>query len=65
MERSKSAALGDATDSPRRNLSPSEEHWASVCKDTLSAGDTGDVGSVPGQEDTLKEGMAAHSSILG
>ena len=24
----------------------------------------GDVGSIPGQEDPLEEGMAAHSSIL-
>ena len=29
-----------------------------------NAGDTGDVGSVPGQEDPLAEGMATHSSIL-
>ena len=28
------------------------------------AGDTGDVGSIPGQEDPLEEGMATHSSIL-
>ena len=29
-----------------------------------NAGDTGDVGSVPGQEDPLAEGMATHSCIL-
>ena len=28
-----------------------------------SAGDIRDVGSIPGLEDLLKEGMAAHSSI--
>ena len=30
-----------------------------------NAGDTGDVGLVPGLEDPLEEGMATHSSILG
>ena len=29
-----------------------------------SAGDAGDVGSIPGWEDPLKEGMATHSRIL-
>ena len=29
-----------------------------------SAGDIADVGSVPGREDPLKEGLATHSSIL-
>ena len=29
-----------------------------------SAGDIRDVGSIPGWEDTLKEDMATHSSIL-
>ena len=29
-----------------------------------NAGDAGDVGSVPGLEDSLKEDMASHSSIL-
>ena len=29
-----------------------------------SAGDIRDAGSVPGQEDPLEEGTAAHSSIL-
>ena len=28
------------------------------------AGDAGDVGSIPGQEDPLEEKMATHSSIL-
>ena len=28
-----------------------------------SAGELGDPGSIPGQEDPLKEGMATHSSI--
>ena len=28
------------------------------------AGDAGDVGSIPGQEDPLKKEMATHSSIL-
>ena len=28
------------------------------------AGDSGDVGSIPGQEDPLEEKMATHSSIL-
>ena len=30
----------------------------------VNAGDTGDMGSIPGQEDALKEEMATHSSIL-
>ena len=29
-----------------------------------SSADAGDVGSIPGQEDPLEEGMATHSSIL-
>ena len=29
-----------------------------------NAGDKRDVGSILGQEDTLKEGMATHSSIV-
>ena len=29
-----------------------------------SAGDIRDVGSIPGSEDPLKEGMVRHSSIL-
>ena len=29
-----------------------------------NAGDAGDVGSIPGQEDPLVEGMAIHSSVL-
>ena len=29
-----------------------------------SAGDTADVGLVPGWEDPLEEGMATHSSVL-
>ena len=29
-----------------------------------SAGDIRDVGSIPGSEDPLKEGMVTHSSIL-
>ena len=29
-----------------------------------NAGDTGDLGSVPGQEDPLEEGTATHSGIL-
>ena len=29
-----------------------------------NAGDTKDVGSIPGQEDPLKKEMATHSSIL-
>ena len=30
----------------------------------VSAGDVRDVGSIPGQEDLLEEGMATHSSVL-
>ena len=30
-----------------------------------SAGDIADVGSVPGWEDPLEEGMTTHSSVLG
>ena len=29
-----------------------------------SARNSGDLGSIPGQEDTLEKGMATHSSIL-
>ena len=29
-----------------------------------SSADEGDVGSIPGQEDPLEEGMATHASIL-
>ena len=29
-----------------------------------NAGDVNDTGSIPGQEDSLEEGMATHSSIL-
>ena len=37
----------------------------SVGKDsTCNAGDSGDAGSIPGQEDPLGKGMASHSSIL-
>ena len=31
---------------------------------TCSAGDTGDSGSIPGQEDPLEKEMATHSRIL-
>ena len=31
---------------------------------SCNAGDTGDLGSIPGQEDPLGEEMANHSSIL-
>ena len=31
---------------------------------TCNAGDTGDVGSILGQEDPLEKGMATHSNIL-
>ena len=30
----------------------------------VRAGDVRDVGSIPGREDLLEEGMATHSSIL-
>ena len=30
----------------------------------INAGDIRDVGSIPGSEDPLEEGMATHSSIL-
>ena len=38
--------------------------WLSSKETTCKAGATGDVGSMPGQEDLLEEGMATHSSIL-
>ena len=31
---------------------------------TCNAGDTGDMGSIPGSGRSLEEGMATHSSIL-
>ena len=37
MEKSKTAALGDAADSLRRNLSLSEEHWASSMAQRVKA----------------------------
>ena len=45
------------------------ERWASqvvlvVKKLPAKAGDKRDVGSIPGSEDLLEEGMATHSSIL-
>ena len=30
----------------------------------VNAGDKGDAGLIPGQEDPLQEGMATHSSVL-
>ena len=30
----------------------------------VNAGDTGDMGTIPGQEDLLEEEVATHSSIL-
>ena len=44
------------------------ERWASqvvlvVKKPPAKAGDKRDVGSIPGSEDPLEEGMATHSSI--
>ena len=49
-------------------LNVSEMTWASPVtqhkESTCSAGDTGDMGSIPGLEDPLKEEMATHSSIL-
>ena len=38
--------------------------WLSSKDSAYSAGDAGDMGSVPGSEDPLEEGMAAYSSIL-
>ena len=37
---------------------------AVVKNSPASVGDARDVGSIPGQEDPLQEGMATHSSIL-
>ena len=38
--------------------------WLSGKEFTSNAGDTGDVGLIPGWEDPLVEGMVTHSSIL-
>ena len=39
--------------------------WWLRCKESAcNAGATGDSGSIPGHEDSLNEGAAAHSSIL-
>ena len=38
--------------------------WLRGKESACNAGDAGDVGSVPGWEDPLEEGLAAHSSIL-
>ena len=38
--------------------------WLGSKDFSYSAGDAGDMGSVPGSEDPLEEGMATHSSIL-
>ena len=45
------------------------ERWASqvvleVKKPPVNAGDKRDLGSIPGSEDPLEEGMATHTSIL-
>ena len=38
--------------------------WLSGKEAACDAGDTGDAGSVPGQEDPLEKEVAIHSSIL-
>ena len=38
--------------------------WLSSEESACSAGAAGDAGLIPGQEDSLEEGMATHSSIL-
>ena len=38
--------------------------WLSGEEAACNAGDTGDAGSVPGQEDPLEKEVAIHSSIL-
>ena len=38
--------------------------WLSSKETTCKAGAAGDMGSIPGQEDLLEEGLATHSSIL-
>ena len=38
--------------------------WLDGKESTCNAGDTTDVGSIPGQEGPLEEEMAPHSSIL-
>ena len=38
--------------------------WLSGKESTCNAGDTEDVGLIPGSEDPLEEGMATHSCIL-
>ena len=38
--------------------------WLSGKESTCNAGDTEDVGLIPGSEDPLEKGMATHSSIL-
>ena len=37
---------------------------AAVKNPSINVGDTGDLGSIPGQEDPLEKDMATHSSIL-
>ena len=38
--------------------------WLSDKESACNAGDSGDMGSILDQKDTLMEGMATHSSIL-
>ena len=38
--------------------------WLSSTESTCNVGDAGDAGSIPGQEDPLEEGMAAHLGIF-
>ena len=38
--------------------------WLSGKESTCNAGDTEDVGLIPGSEDPLEESMATHSCIL-
>ena len=42
----------------------SYQHGAVIKNLPANAGDTREVGLIPGQEDPLEEGMATHSSIL-
>ena len=46
------------------SASPGPPQWLSSKESACNAGDTGDMGSIPGLEDSLKEEMATHPSIL-
>ena len=48
----------------KKNIYTGLPRWLSGKEFTYNAGDSGDMDSIPGQEDPLEKEMATHSSIL-